>query len=102
FRDKLKRYIATGDEEALEGIKLPNNIKDYKDLIETFMKASGQDEKNVKHTHTLEPPKEPEPIDVKPKNAEATLDELMGISFKTKDAEFEPVKPKQLTDGKDG
>ena len=97
FKQNLKKYIATGDEEALDGFKLPNNIKEYSQLVEIFMKASGFDsEKSVKHTHTIEPPKEPEKIEA-PMSDEETLDDLLNRKkSKIKDVEFQTVEPKQI------
>lgn len=103
FSARLKQYRATGDELLLEGIPLPRNMKEYDTLIQLFMKASGQDtEKTVKYTGKVDinhqvgaPVAEGKPIE---EDNEATLDELLGINIK--DADFEDLAPKQLTDGK--
>jgi hypothetical protein len=50
--DALKRYIATGDESHLNGVPLPKNMKELRDLTELYMKASGTDAKKVEVKHT--------------------------------------------------
>ena len=47
--DKLKRFIQTGDDSALEGMEV-GSIKQYKDVIETLGKITGSDnKKTIKH-----------------------------------------------------
>jgi len=51
LRDRVLRFIQTGDEALIEGLKL-GDIKTYKELIEALMKVTGQDQ-NKKLSGTL-------------------------------------------------
>jgi hypothetical protein len=51
MRDRVLRYIQTGDESLIEGLKL-GDIKGYKELVEALMKVTGQDQ-NKKLSGTL-------------------------------------------------
>jgi len=94
FNDALKRYIATGDVKALEeaGVPLPTSFKELSAVIDMYMKISGTDSKKVDvrvqggvvHAHTK----------VKPEEAEAVMDELLGD---VQDAEFTDVTPENST-----
>ena len=103
FSRQLKGFIATHDERLLEGLPIPKTIKDYQILLDTFMKASGQDDTSKKL-----PPVAPNinvqvnvnnQTAVKEDDNEATLDELLGITVT--DVEFEEVPKKQITDGEE-
>lgn len=97
FNDALKKYIATGDVKVLEevGVPLPSSLKELSALIDMYMKISGTDTKKVDvrvaggvvHQHTK----------VKPEEAEALMDDLLGDQ-PAQDAEFTEVKdePKRL------
>jgi hypothetical protein len=49
-RKKIREYLATGNEKLLEGLPLPKTIKDYKELVQLFMTATGQDKKRIEVT----------------------------------------------------
>ena len=91
FSDALKLYIATGDVKQLEGVPLPRNVKDLRDVVELYMKMSGTDTKRVEVSvkggvkHSVER--------VKPEEAEGIMDDLLADDEEPVDAEFTEVKP---------
>jgi hypothetical protein len=101
YSKQLKGFIATNDERLLEGLPIPRNMKDYAILLESFMKASGQDEvKKVVHSGNINLTPAVSPVTIKEEeDNEKTLDELLGIEVV--DVEFEEIPKKQLTDGKE-
>jgi hypothetical protein len=44
FGDKLKKYLQTGDERELGGLRI-DTLKQYRDAVDLLMKLTGQDKK---------------------------------------------------------
>ncbi len=96
FNDALKLYIATGNTQYLVDAKvpIPGNFKELDALVTLYMKIAGTDTKKVEVSvtgavkHAVER--------VKPEEAEALMDELLGDEKKNvQDAEFTEHKEEE-------
>jgi hypothetical protein len=83
--EKIKQYIATGDDKLLEGIPLPKTIKDVQALVELFLKMTGQEKKRIEVTGGLTVDHQGAAAAVTAEDADKVMKELLG---EVTDAEF--------------
>ncbi len=53
YGDKIRKYLATGDEAHLIDVPLPKSVREFGAVMDLFMKSTGQDKRRVEVSGTL-------------------------------------------------
>lgn len=98
IQKKIRKAMASGKPEDLEGIPIPTNVKDLRELLDMFIKVTGQDKKRIEVSGNVTVDnKTGVATKVTSATADAIMDELLDAE------EVEPIDvpatpaPKKLT-----